>query len=80
MPTFLKGAAGSLIRCVAFAPDRPVCATGGASGEVAVHDVLKPTRQVVTSTAAITSLAWETGSTCLAAGRADGRVDVYADG
>jgi WD40 repeat protein len=78
MPTFLKGTPDSLVRCVAFAPDRAVCAVAGESGEVTLHDVAHPARRVIGSVAsAVTTLAWASNN-YLATGTAAGQLEAYA--
>lgn len=77
MPTYLKSTPDSLVRCVAFAPSRPVCAVAGESGEVALHDVAHHACRVIgTVASAVTTFAWG-GNASLAIGLAAGQVEAY---
>jgi len=78
MPIFLKGESDILTRCVAFAPDRPVCTTGNEAGVVSVHDVEGNTLQAVSPLeSGITTLLWGTAATGLICGNSTGSVECF---
>jgi len=78
MPERLKGDPDFLTRCLAFAPDRAVCATAGESGIVAVYDVTKPNRvEVGRFGDAVSALVWVAGKQALIAGTVAGAVTSY---
>ena len=80
MPTFLKGDTDRLTRCVAFGPDRAVCAVAGESGTLTIHDVTNPTRiDMGNLGGSVTALAWGLDRLQLFAGGASGQVEAYAE-